>query len=141
MHLFPAYTSPRYGQKIQYTKCPDNQPKLRAEENKIIQRIVGKFNFINRTVDSTMITALSGIAVDQAAATEETMQRTKKFLDYVAPQEDLVRTYRVIDMILAGHRDAGYLNKKNAHSRVGDHWFMSEEKNPQTTAPFSTSHM
>ena len=108
---FP-YTPPKYGQKIQYAEGPNNQPELGADETKFIQRVVGKFNFIGRAVDSTMITALSGIAVDQAAPTEETMQRTKHFLDYVASQEDPVLTYRASDMILAGHSDAGYLNKR-----------------------------
>ncbi len=57
------------------------------------------------------------------------MQQTKQFLDYVALQEHPVLTYCASDMILAGHSNASYLNKKNARSRIGGHWFMSEDKN------------
>ena len=39
-------------------------------------------------VDSTIITTISGIVVDQAATTEETMQQSKQFLSYVVLQED-----------------------------------------------------
>ncbi len=59
-----TYTPPKYGQKIQYAKGPNNQPKLGADGTEFIQRIVSKLNFISRTIDTKMITALSGIVVD-----------------------------------------------------------------------------
>ena len=125
---FP-YTAPKYGEKVQYAKDEDKSPKLDKEGQKFIQRAVGKFSFIARAIDSTMLTALNGIAVDQAAPTEETMRRMKQFLDYAASQEEPVLTFRSSDMILAGHSDAGYLNERRARSRVGGHWFCSENTN------------
>ena len=125
---FP-YTAPKYGEKVQYAKDEDKSPKLDKEGQKFIQRAVGKFSFIARAIDSTMLTALNGIAVDQAAPTEETMRRMKQFLDYAASQEEPVLTFRASDMILAGHSDAGYLNERRARSRVGGHWFCSENTN------------
>ena len=88
-----------------------------------------------------MITVISGITVDQAAVTEETMQQTNKILDYVALQEDPDLTYSTSNMILIGHSNAGNLDEKNKDSCIGGHWFMSKDvKYPLTTASFLTSH-
>ena len=95
---------------------------------KIIQRAVGKFQFIARAIDGTMQTALSSIAINQADPTEETMRRIKQFLDYAASQEEPVLTFCASDMVLSGHSDAGYLNEQHARSRVGGHWFCSEDR-------------
>ena len=55
------------------------------------------------------------------------MKKCKQFLDYAASQPDAIITYRASDMILAMiHSDASYLSKPKAHSRVGGHFFMSE---------------
>ncbi len=54
------------------------------------------------------------------------MKRVKQFLDYAATQEPAVTTYRVSDMVLAIHSDAGYLNEEGARSRAGGHHFLSE---------------
>ena len=113
---------------MQYAEGEDSSPKLDEKDKKFIQRAVGKFSFIARAIDGTMLTALNGIAVDQAEPTEETMRRMKQFLDYAASQEEPVLTYRASDMILAGHSDAGYLNERRARSRVGGHWFCSEDR-------------
>ncbi len=48
-------------------------------------------------------------------------------LNYVAtyPNDGIV--YRVSDMVLCAHADAGYLNKTQLHSRAGAHIFISED--------------
>ena len=53
------------------------------------------------------------------------MKIVNQFLDYCASQEDAVLRYRRSDMKLAGHSNAGYLNKPKARSRVGGHFHMS----------------
>jgi hypothetical protein len=87
--------------------------------------VTGKFLFYGRVVALTLLTALSAIALQQAKPTEETMQIVNQFLDYCASQEDAVVTYRRSDMKLAGHSDAGYLNKPKVRSRAGGHFYMS----------------
>ena len=79
-----------------------------------------------------MLTALSAIAADQAAPTEQTLEKTPFFLDYVATHPDAILTYRASDMILQVHSDASYLTKPKASSRAGGHFFMS---NDSTDAP------
>ena len=47
-------------------------------------------------------------------------------MDYLAKQEPAVLTYRKSDMVLAVHSNASYLNKEEAQSRAGGHYFLSE---------------
>ena len=53
------------------------------------------------------------------------MKRVKQFLDYCASQDDAIITYKKIDMKLAAHSDAGYLNEPKARSRAGGHFYLS----------------
>ena len=119
------HVPPRYGEKIQYAKPQDDSPKLSATDKKFIQQVTGTFLFYARAVDSTMLTALSAIASQQADPTEHTMKLCKQFLDYAASQEEAILTYRASDMILAIHSDASYLSEPKARSRAGGHFFLA----------------
>ena len=126
------HTPPKYGATTQYAMENDKSPLLDKDDKKFIQKVTGKFLFLGRAVDSTLLTALSALASQQAAPTTETMKKVKQFLDYVATHEDAILTYNASDMILAVHSDAGYLNEPNARSRAGGHFFMSSnDKFPQ----------
>ena len=103
-------------------------PPLSKDDKKYIMQVTGTFLFYARAVDSTMLTALSALATEQANPTEETMKRCKQFLDYAASQEDAILTYRASDMILAIHSDASYLSEPKARSRAGGHFFLSSDE-------------
>ena len=68
-------TPPKYGAKKQYAEAPDKSPLLDKEGKKFIQQVAGKFLYLGRAVDSTLLTPLSAIASKQAAPTEYTMER------------------------------------------------------------------
>ena len=121
------HTIPTYGAKIQYAKKEDDTNELDKNDKQYVQQVVGTFLFYGRAVDGTVLTALSAIASDQAAPTEATMKKTKRFLDYAATHPDAVLTYRASDMVLALHSDASYLSEPKARSRAGGHFFMSED--------------
>jgi hypothetical protein len=53
------------------------------------------------------------------------MELCKKFLDFMATQEEGILTYRVSEMVLAIHSNASYLSKPKACSRAGGHMFMA----------------
>ena len=92
----------------------------------------GVFLFYVRAVDSTMLTALSAIATEQANPTEATMQKCKQFLDYAASQEEAVLTFHASDMVLAVQSDASYLSERNARSRAGGYFYMSNNNDNPT---------
>jgi hypothetical protein len=104
---------------------PRASPPVSKADQKFIQKVTGKFLYLGRSVDTTLLTPLSAIAAKQASPTEETMERTRKLLDYIASQEDAVITYHASDMVLAVHSDAGYNNEDQARSRAGGHFFLA----------------
>ena len=76
---------------------------------------------------STLLFPVSAIALQYSNPTEDTLEQTKQFLDYVATQEEAVRTYNASVMQLAAHSDASYLSEPNARSRAGGNFFLSTD--------------
>ncbi len=68
--------------------------------------------------------ALSTIASQQAAHTEDTRNGINKFLDYMATHPDAKIQYQASDMILNVHSDALYISAPNACSCVGGYFFL-----------------
>jgi hypothetical protein len=76
-------------------------------------------------IDSTLLCPISIIATQSSKPTEDTMQQTLQFLDYLAMQEDAILSYHASNMVLAVHSNASYLSKPKACSQVGRHFFLS----------------
>ena len=93
--------------------------EVTAAEKKFIQQVTGKFLYLGRPVDGTFLAPLSAMASKQSSPTEDTLNRTKHFLDYVASQEDTVLTYHASNMVLTAHSDTGYSNIPQARIRAG----------------------
>ena len=117
----------QYGAKKQYAKSESTAPSLNPKDKRYIQQICGKLLFLGRAVDSTLLCPISAIAAQSANPTEETLQRAKQLLDYIATQGDAALTYNKSNMILAVHSDASYLSEPNARSRAGGHFFLSND--------------
>ena len=117
----------RYGAKKQYAKNTSTSPKLNKKGKKFIQQVCGKFLFLGRAVDSTLLCPISAIASQAAEPTEETLRQAMQLLDYLASQEEAVLTYKASEMILAVHSDASYLSEPKARSRAGGHFFLSSD--------------
>jgi hypothetical protein len=119
---------PQYRTKTQYAKDKDISPPLSNEDTKYIQAVTGTLLYYARAVDTTILTALSLIATEQAKPMQETMKKVKQLLDTCATQEDMIITYNASKMILAIHSNARYCNQKNAHSQAGGHFSLSNNK-------------
>jgi hypothetical protein len=117
----------KYGAKKQYATPESSSPQLDKQGKKFIQQVCGKFLFLGRAVDSTLLCPISAIASQAATPTEDTMEQTLQLLDYIATQEEAVITYSASDMKLAVHSDASYLSEPHARSRAGGHFFLSNE--------------
>ena len=78
-------------------------------------------------MDNKLLVAISAISSRQAQATVTTEQAVNYLLDYVAtyPNDGII--YRVSNMILCAHADAGYLNESRSQSREGAHIYLSED--------------
>ena len=78
----------KYGKDNQETVPCDTSPKLDEKGKKRIQQIVGSFLYYARAVNPTILMALSAIAAQQSAPTEQTRNRVHQFLDYMATHPD-----------------------------------------------------
>jgi hypothetical protein len=68
---------PQYRAKKQYTKDKDVSPPLSKEETKYIQAVAGTLLYYTRAVNTTILTALSLIATEQAKPMQERMKKVK----------------------------------------------------------------
>ena len=67
--------------------------------------------------------ALSAIAAQQSAPTEQTRDRVHQFLDYMATHPD-AKICRASNMVLNVYSDASYLSAPKACSRAGGYFFL-----------------
>jgi hypothetical protein len=104
---------------------------LDDKAKRFIQQVCGKFLFLGRAVDSTLLCPISAISSQSSKPTTDTMQQTLQLLDYLATQEDAVLSYHTSDMVLALHSNASYLSEPKSRSRAGGHFFLSSD----TTVP------
>jgi hypothetical protein len=110
--LLPFTATPiAYGQKKQFTPDEDTSAPLLPDCIKRMQKIIGSLLYYAQAVDNKLLVALNAISARQAKATIHTEQLVETLLNYVAtyPNDGIV--YRVSDMVLCAHVDAGYLNK------------------------------
>ena len=85
-HEFPSrpqhqpypHVPPDYGAKKQYAKPANTSPPLDKIGKKYVMQVTGTFLFYARAIDSTMLPALSAIASQQNAPTQNTQQHKKK---------------------------------------------------------------
>ncbi len=117
----------QYGAKKQHAMQESNAPLLDNKAKRFIQHVCGKFLFLGRAVDSTLLCPISAIASQSSKPTKDKMQQTLQLLDYLAMQEDAVLSYHSSDMVLAVHSDASYLSEPKARSRAGGHFFLSSD--------------
>jgi hypothetical protein len=100
---------------------------LLDKETTRLQEILGTLLYYAQAVDSTMLTALGTIAMQQSKGTKATMQAVVQLLNYCATQpEDKVR-YVACNMILHVDSDASYLTAPKARSRAGGYHYLSNQ--------------
>jgi hypothetical protein len=116
---------------------------LDDKAKRFIQQVCGKFLFLGRAVDSTLLCPISAITSQPSKPTTDTMQQTLQLLDYLATQEDALLSYHASDMVLAVHSNASYLSEPKARSRAGGHFFLSSDTTipPNNGAVLNIAHI
>jgi hypothetical protein len=117
----------KYGATKQYATTESTAPPLCVQGKCFIQQLCGKFFYLGRAVDSTLLCLISALASQSSTPTEDTMRYSKQLLDYLGTQEEAVLTFNASNMVLAVHSDASYLSKPKARSRAGGHFFLSND--------------
>ncbi len=105
----------KYGKDNQLPSPLDKSPCLKETQKKPIQQTVGSFLlYYAQALDPTTLMALSEIASQQAAPTENTTEHVNQFLDYMWTHPDTKIWYHASDMILNVQSDASYLSAPKA---------------------------
>jgi hypothetical protein len=84
----------RYGGKQQYAMQKSLAPPLDAKGKKFIQQLCGKFLFLGRVVNSTLLCPVSALAAQSSKPTQDTLHHVMQVLDNDATQEEAVLTFR-----------------------------------------------
>jgi hypothetical protein len=80
----------RYGAMKQNAMQESKAPLLDDKAKQFIQQVCGKFLFLGRAVDSTLLCPISVIASQSSNPTEDTMWQTLQLVDYLAMQKDAI---------------------------------------------------
>jgi hypothetical protein len=134
-HAPHGWQKPQYGAKTQYAPYADTSPALDAADTKRVQEILGTLLYYARAVDSTMLTAIGSIAMQQASATQATMQAITQLLNYCATHPEATVRYIASDMVLHIESDASYLTAPKAQSRAAGYHFLSSHPQDPTKPP------
>ena len=124
----------QYGAKIQMTHI-DDTPPITKEDRTRIQQIVGSLLYYGRSVDNTLLTALSSISSAQSKGTQATYDATMQLLDYCHTHPDARVRFYASDMLLRIHSDASYLSEPEARSRAGGYFYLGNV-NEDSTAQY-----
>ncbi len=118
----------KYGATKQYATPESTAPPLDAQGKHFIQQLCGKFLYLGRALDSTLLCPISALVAQSSNPTKDTMRCATQLLDYLGTQEEAILTYIASNMILAVHSNASYLSKPKARSRASGHFFLSSNK-------------
>jgi hypothetical protein len=123
----------QYGAKKQYATQKSKAPLVDDKAKRFIQQVCGKFLFLGRAVDSTLLCRISAIASQSSKPTEDTMRHTLQLLDYLATQEDVVLSYHASNMVLAVH------SNRTGSTQQGRGTLLSIKRHNHTTKQWSSA--
>ena len=133
-HAPSKMVRPDYGATMQYVE-DDASRKLKPEEIKQTQKVVGKFLFLARAADNTMLHALNEIACNVPAGTEKTLEAAMYLLNYIACNPKPRIQYQASDMTLQIDSDAAFHVCPQAQSRAGGYLYLGSRDNNLFNAP------
>ena len=140
LHYFqhePPYpwTPARYGNTDQILRDKHPSDVLYTSNKKRLEKIVGKFLYYARSIDSTMVMALNSLVAVQTKSTVEVEKNITHFLNYCASNPDDVTEYKRNYIILHLYSDASCLSEPEALSRSGGYFFLVPR--PKNKTPIS----
>ena len=134
-----AWNQPVYGAAVQYADQPENSPLFPPKSINLVQHIIGTLLYYAIAVDPTMLVAIGAIASQKSKATQATRDATVWLLNYAASHPNTTIRYNASDMVLHLHSDASYLSETGARSRVGGHYFLSNNYTDPSKPPLTDS--
>jgi hypothetical protein len=107
-----------YGAKTQFAIAPNGTQSLNIANKTRILDVLGTLLFYARAIDSTLLTAIGELTTEQSQATQATMEKLSKLLNYSAAHPNATIRYSASDIILAVKSNASYLSVAKGRSRA-----------------------
>lgn len=126
---------PDYGATTDWAPLEDTSAPMSPANVLRLQQVVGTFLYYARAVDETMRVALGSLATSHLTGATVAEKALLMFLDYAATHPDATIRYRASDMVLYVHSDASYLSEAKGRSRVGGHFFLSDNPTDPSKPP------
>ena len=117
------YTPPSYGKKSQ-TAFVDDSRKLKLEEIKEYQQMVGVLQYYALMISADILTATNKIAMEQSSPTINNRDAAIRILLYLKGHPDQKVTYFPSSLNILASCDAAYNSESKARSRKGDIFVM-----------------
>jgi len=113
------YHAVEFGKRGPQKVTRDDSEPATANEQKRLRSIVGAMLYLGRTVDPTILEAVSALASAQAKPTKTTMRAAKRLLGYLRRHPDHGITYKASDMQLRIISDASFNSRPFGRSVAG----------------------
>lgn len=118
-----VYTPPSYGNPSQKPACDTTAP-LDPDDIKTLQEQVGSLLYYARSVDPTILPAVTTISSLQSKPTKAVAAAMTRLLHYCAAYPDNSIVFHACDMRLVIQSDASYLSRPNARSVAGGVFYL-----------------
>ena len=102
--------------------------QLDENNQKRLQKIVGKFLYYARAIEPTMLMEIKSLEAVQKKPTIETEKQITQFLSYSATHSDIVTEYRRSGIILRIYLDTSHISEPESQSISGEYFYL--EKKP-----------
>ena len=126
--------APKFGTKVQHVE-DDNSRPLQPTETKETQKTVGKFWFLARAVDNTILHALNELACDTAKGAKKTSEAAIHLLDCIACNPKPRIGHQASDVTLQVDSDAAFHVRPEAGSQAGGHHCLGTRDGDVFNAP------
>lgn len=123
-----VYTPPSYGNPSQKPACDITDP-LDPDDIKTLQEQVGSLLYYARSVDPTILPAVTTISSLQSKPTKAVAAAMTRLLHYCAAYPDNSIVFHACDMRLVIQSDASYLSRPNARSVAGGVFYLLNKDN------------
>ena len=108
----------------------DKTAPLNEADTKLLQQIVGAVLWYAKSVDCTMLAAVSKIAGFLGSPTQKTLADARHMLAYAVSHPDAQLVLYASDMQLCIHSDASFNAEPGARSRLAGYYFLGSGRDP-----------
>jgi hypothetical protein len=121
----------KYGAKVQFSAPAETAAPLIESQKLKLQQFIGSLLYYARSVDPTMLVALSTLASAQEKGTAATSEAMNQLIDYCATHTDVEVCYHPSDMVLQVSIDASYFSEPEARIRTSGHFCLGNNDGHQ----------